>query len=145
MRYEIKKNIGTYLLPTSLAVSILIASSTQDIAVPNIYIPYSPDKLLHFVVFGLLATVILRTKKLRQMRTRDLIISILVVSFYGLSDEICQSFTPGRSVELGDWTADTIGAIVAVILYARCESYRHLLEYRVKIKVQKMSAKKGQD
>ena len=145
MRNEIKKNIGTYVLPISLAVSISIASSTQDLAVPNICIPHSPDKLLHFLMFGLLATVLLRTNKLKQMRTRDIIVSIIIVSFYGLIDEICQSFTPGRSVELGDWIADTVGAIIAVILYGRCESYRYLLEYRVKIKVQKMSAQKVQD
>lgn len=137
MRYLIAKEISSYVLPFSLAVSIFIASGSQDLATPNIYIPYSPDKLLHFLIFGLLATVILRTNRLKQLRLRDLIISIIIVSVYGIFDEIRQSFTPGRSVEIGDWVADTVGAIVAVILYAQWKGYRHLLERRVQIKATK--------
>ena len=142
MRQLIKNRICTYILPISLAISIFVASSTQHLAVLNVNIPFSPDKLLHLLIFGLLATVILRTKKLKQLRTRDLIVSIFIVSTYGILDEIHQSFTPGRSVELGDWIADTIGAFTAVILYGRCESYRKILEYRVKFKALKMSAHK---
>ena len=140
MCYLIAKKISSYVLPFSLAVSIFIASGSQHLATPNIYIPYSPDKLLHFLIFGLLATVLLRTRKLKQLRLRDLIISIVIVSVYGFIDEIHQSFTPGRCVEIGDWLADTFGAIVAVILYAQWKEYRHLLERRVKIKATKITA-----
>ena len=140
MRYLIAKEISSYVLPFSLAVSIFIASGSQHLATPNIYIPYSPDKLLHFLIFGLLATVILRTNRLKQLRLHDLIISIIIVSVYGIFDEIRQSFTPGRSVEIGDWVADTVGAIVAVILYAQWKGYRHLLECRVQIKATKITA-----
>lgn len=137
MRHLIPEKISSYVLPFSLAVSIFIASGSQHLATPNIYISYSPDKLLHFLIFGLLATVILRTRKLKQLRLRDLIISIIIVSVYGIFDEIRQSFTPGRSVEIGDWVADTVGAIVAVILYAQWKGYRHLLERQVQIKATK--------
>lgn len=140
MRYLNTKEISSYILPFSLAISIFIASSTQHFATPNIYIPYSPDKLLHFLIFGLLATVILRTRILKQLRLRDLIISVVIVSIYGIFDEIRQSFTPGRSVEIGDWIADTVGAMTAVILYAKWKRYRHLLERRVQIKTTKITA-----
>ena len=142
MRFQIKKNVDSYILPLSLAISILIASSTQHLAVPKIYNSYLPDKLLHFLIFGLLATVILRTRKLNQLRTRDLIISVITVSFYGCFDEIRQSFTPGRSVEIRDWIADTVGAITAVSLYGRWKGYRQLLEFRIQFKVPKVSALK---
>ena len=137
MRRLIKNNIRIYILPISLAISIFFASSNQHLAVPNLNIPFSPDKLIHLLIFGLLATVLLRTKKLEQLRNHDIFITIFIVSVYGFLDEIRQSLTPGRSVELGDWIADTIGAFIAVLLYCRCESYRHLLEYRVKIKTHK--------
>jgi VanZ family protein len=140
MRHLIAKKISSYVLPFSLAVSIFIASGSQHLATPNIYITSSPDKLLHFLIFGLLATVILRTRKLKQLRLRDLIISIIIVSVYGVFDEIRQSFTPGRSVEIGDWIADTIGASVAVVLYGQWKGYRHLLERRVQIKATKITA-----
>ena len=142
MSHHIKHRIGTYILPISLAISIFVASSTQHLAVLNVNLPFSADKLLHLLIFGLLATVILRTKKLKQLRIRDMIVSISIVSTYGILDEMRQSFTPGRSVELGDWIANTIGAFTAVILYGKCESYRHILEYRVEFKAQKMSAQK---
>ena len=140
MRHLIPEKISSYVLPFSLAVSIFIASGSQHLATPKIYIPYSPDKLLHFLIFGLLATVILRTRKLKQLRLRDLIISIVIVSVYGVFDEIRQSFTPGRSIEIGDWIADTVGAIAAVILYCQWKGYRHLLERRVQIKATKITA-----
>ncbi|MEC8333636.1 MAG: VanZ family protein [Verrucomicrobiota bacterium] len=140
MSHHIKNKIGTYILPISLAVSIFVASSNQHLAVLNVNIPFSADKLLHLLIFGLLATLILRTKKQKQLRIRDMIVSISIVSTYGILDEMRQSFTPGRSVELGDWIADTIGAFTAVILYGRYESYRNILEYRVEFKAQKKSA-----
>ena len=141
MRHLIAKKISSYVLPFWLAVSIFIASGSQHLATPNIYITYSPDKLLHFLIFGLLATVILRTRKLKQLRLRDLIISVIIVSVYGIFDEVRQSFTPGRSVEIGDWIADTVGASVAVILYSQWKGYRHLLERRVQIKATKITAR----
>jgi VanZ family protein len=36
--------------------------------------------------------------------------------FYGASDEIHQYFVPNRSSELGDWAADVLGVIVAVLI-----------------------------
>ena len=54
--------------------------------------------------------------------------SILLTSAYGMADEIRQSFTPGRSVEIADWVADTLGACLAVSLYQLWGWYRRLLE-----------------
>ncbi len=56
----------------------------------------------------------------------------LIASLYGGFDEVRQSFTPGRSVELADWLADTLGAWVAVLVYARWHSYRRLLEWKAR-------------
>jgi MYXO-CTERM domain-containing protein len=35
------------------------------------------------------------------------------VSFYGASDEVHQSFVPGRDSDVLDWRADTIGGAAA--------------------------------
>ncbi len=71
-------------------------------------IPYG-DKLAHAVAFGLLAILLL-------LATGKPWVAIMLTSLYGLSDEIHQWFTPGRSVDLMDWVADTFGAILAVTL-----------------------------
>ncbi|HYD83482.1 MAG TPA: VanZ family protein, partial [Opitutus sp.] len=54
--------------------------------------------------------------------------AILIVSVFGVTDELHQHFTPGRSMDVWDWVADTLGAIVATVLYAEWAAYRRLLE-----------------
>ena len=81
------------------------------------------DKLVHFLIFGLLATLVCRSPGLKRWGW-----AVLLVSAYGIADEFRQSFTPGRYVEFDDWVADTSGAAVAVTLYTLWAGYRRLLE-----------------
>jgi len=86
------------------------------------------DKLAHFGVFGLLATLILRMPQVwRRIGWRGWI-AVVAVSIFGATDEWHQSFTPGRSVEFADWISDTTGAALAVTLYLNWSWYRRLLE-----------------
>lgn len=117
-----------YYWPVLLALAIFAASGTQRLAVPDLGFQFSKDKLAHFLVFGLLATSILRTPKLHAGQLKQLILAAALASGYGAFDEFRQSLTPGRSVELADWFADTAGAIVAVIVYKRWALYRSVLE-----------------
>lgn len=86
------------------------------------------DKLIHFFVFGLLATLVLRSRVVWSRGAGRGWIAVAVVSLYGISDEFHQSFTPGRSVEFADWIADTLGALVAVCAYLFWGGYRALIE-----------------
>lgn len=106
--------------PALLALTLFIASGQSEVATPGWT---NLDKLLHALVFGLLATLVARTQPPRRYW-----IGIVAASAYGLLDELRQSTTPGRVVELGDWVADTAGAILAVGLYAGWVGYRQLLE-----------------
>jgi VanZ family protein len=117
---------GEVLYPLILAVGIVSLSGTPSPPAPG-FIP-SFDKLAHFCVYGLLATLIFRliSSKSRNGPTAWLV--ILAVSLFGLSDEIHQAYTPGRYVEFADWVADTLGAAVAVLAYWKWEGYRRLLE-----------------
>ena len=118
-----------YLWPALLALAIFAASGAQRLATPDLGFQFSKDKLAHFLVFGLVATSILRTPKLRNLSLHSLVIAALISSGYGGFDEFRQSMTPGRSVELADWLADTAGAILAVTVYAKWQWYRRLLEW----------------
>ena len=53
------------------------------------------------------------------------------MSLFGATDEWHQSFVPGRASEVKDWVADTLGAALAVSLYAGWGRYRRLLETSV--------------
>lgn len=107
--------------PLTLATLIFIASGRSQIAGPD-WIGF--DKVVHFGVFGLLASLVVRT----GFAPRRAWLAVVWVSLFGITDEWHQSFTPGRAVELADWVADTLGAIVAVTLYVKWPRYRAWLE-----------------
>ena len=122
---------GIYLYPWLLVIAVFFASGTPRLATPDLGFNISKDKLAHFLVFGLIATSILRTPRFQRAGIKGIFMAALLTSLYGACDEWRQSITPGRSVEFADWLADTIGAIVAVIVYSKWNFYRNLLEYRI--------------
>lgn len=117
-----------WLWPAILAGVISLASGRSHLAGPEIV---NIDKLAHFLVFGLLATLMARIDGVRAWPGLGLGWAVALASAYGLLDEYHQSFTPGRFVEVADWVADTLGAALAVALYARWPWYRNLLETRL--------------
>ena len=115
--------------PIAIILVIFTASSQSSIAIPKT--AFSHDKVIHFLVFGLLATSVIRIPQLLEKRWKGVFLTILIVSFYGMTDEFRQMFTAGRSVEFNDWVADTSSAIVASILYFKWNWYRSVLEKRL--------------
>lgn len=82
------------------------------------------DKIVHFFVFGLLATLLART----DWAAGRPWLAVALTMAYGLADELHQAFTPGRFMDVADWLADTCGAIVAVLVYVKWPAYRRWLE-----------------
>lgn len=115
-----------WFYPCALAVMVVLASGRSQVAAPPIV---DIDKLVHFSVFGLLATLVVRSPGLPRVWP-----AALLVSLFGIADEFRQSFTPGRSVEVADWLADTGGACLAVALYAFWPWYRRLLETPLRLR-----------
>ncbi len=78
------------------------------------------DKVLHAVVYGLLGLLLLaaQPRQAQGYSWRQVGISTLIASLYGLSDEIHQYFVPGRSSEVLDWVADSLGALIGALLLA---------------------------
>lgn len=118
--------------PCALAISIYAASSQSALAAPDVGVSY--DKLAHLLVFGLLATAVLRIPYVINKGWRGVLFTILIVSGYAILDEFRQSLTPGRAVELNDWIADTLGAILASILYLKLQRYRQFWEYSIPLR-----------
>lgn len=104
-----------------IAALIFLASSRSRVASPGV--TQIDDKFAHFAVYGLLGTLVCRIKG-----GRSALLALLIASVYGASDEWHQSFVPGRSSDVADWIADTLGAALAITLYARWSWYRELLE-----------------
>jgi VanZ family protein len=103
--------------------TIALASGQSEVAAPGVS---HIDKVGHFLVFGLLATLVVRALPPQRWGW-----AIVLVAGYGFLDEWRQSFTPGRLVEVADWVADTAGALVATVLYVHWRWYRELLERKI--------------
>lgn len=114
--------------PLALAIAVFLESNQSRLALPDTGLP-SEDKIGHFHLYGLLATLVVRAVYDPNRRWRAAAIAVLCASLYGVSDEFHQSFTPGRGVEFLDWVADTSGAALAVTLYCIWPLYRRILEY----------------
>jgi VanZ family protein len=106
-----------------IAGLIVIASSRSAVGGPKVE---HSDKIVHFSVYGLLGTLVVRAWGRRRA-----VWAVVAVSAFGASDEVHQAFTPGRSMEFADWVADTLGAVVAVCGYTRWTWYRERLEASV--------------
>jgi VanZ family protein len=113
------------LWPLLLAATIVAESSRRMPEIPGSFPGF--DKVVHFAVYGLLATLTLRAPKIWRHRWRA-VLAVALVSFFGATDEWHQLFTPGRSCDILDWLADTAGAALAVALYLRWPAYRRVLE-----------------
>lgn len=112
---------GHWLWAVALCTTVFIASGQSQVAAPPIV---DIDKIAHALVFGLIASLVGRSFSRRAW----IWAAIFITSAYGVADEVRQSFTAGRSVELADWIADTTGAALAVTLYQLWPWYRRLLE-----------------
>ncbi len=101
-------------------------SAQQSLPMPMVF--ELQDKLHHMVayfVMGILAWRFLRhVVKISKLTP---IIALAFCSLYGVSDEWHQSFVPGRSSEMLDWVADTLGAGFAQYLITRFSSDNSLI------------------
>ena len=76
------------------------------------------DKLEHAVYFFATGLLAVRAARFGEgwSRGKTTVFLILAALLWGCSDEIHQSFTPARDVEIGDVLADTAGVALAVAL-----------------------------
>lgn len=111
--------IQRFWFPVILYSGIIFCVS----CVPNVKTPLQEiqlDKFLHILTYApfgfLLARGICNTK---DSASRGMLLGIvLLISFlYGLSDEIHQSFVPGRNAGIIDAISDAIGGAVGGSIY----------------------------
>ncbi len=79
---------------------------------------FNADKLVHLVCFGGLAFwVAFGVEGLSPKRLWQILLPVIIVSVYGVVDEVHQSFVAGRTASVFDWLADTIGAVMGSFVY----------------------------
>jgi hypothetical protein len=104
------------------AVGIFFASSMPASNIPGRW-PPGTDKVVHALVYGLLAGLVARAwwRRARGPVTAlQLFLAAASVAVgYGLTDEVHQLFVPGRHFELADLAADAVGASLGAFLISR--------------------------
>jgi VanZ family protein len=79
------------------------------------------DKAVHFVFYGVMGFLCALWRRESGVPAgRAILSALLFTAVAGVVDEVHQHWIPGRSMELLDWMADTlgggIGAIISVLL-----------------------------
>lgn len=101
-----------WLPPLAWALLIFVLSAQSSVPSPRI--PYF-DKVEHTAAYAVLAALLLRA--LDGVAAPGW--AVLLTSLYGITDEIHQAFVPGRTPDVGDWAADTLGALLALAVFSR--------------------------
>ena len=114
----------------ALGIFVLSSISGQEIAKMNIFNLW--DKAAHFGAFAVGAVLLALALRWNCAWPwpRIVCVSIAAISLYGATDEWHQLYTPHRSgADVGDWTADTLGAIAGAAVTAFIHA-RHQLKHR---------------
>jgi VanZ family protein len=72
------------------------------------------DKAIHGLYFGTMAFLLWITTGKRWPLAIWVVVAII-----GAADETLQAYTPGRTSDIDDWIADSLGAATALILVQR--------------------------
>jgi VanZ family protein len=76
------------------------------------------DKYLHFAFYTVLGLLLTRQISEASTRWRAAALAIVIALAFAAADEWHQRFIPGRSTELADWIADSLGAAVGALTVA---------------------------
>ena len=106
--------IGSWIAVAFWALGIFVLSSISgsEIAKMNVFDVW--DKAAHFTAFAVGAVLLALALRWNTEWSwpRIVRVTIVAISIFGATDEWHQLYTPHRSgADVGDWTADTLGAI----------------------------------
>ena len=84
------------------------------------------DKIAHFLeylILGFLLVRAIRASSLKVSARNAIFMAFAIGSFYGITDEIHQSFVPGRFVAISDFICDSIGSLTGAIIFTYYTSW----------------------
>lgn len=118
--------LATHSLPRflSLWVPVLVwcgvifffSSQEQLPGPPDPFLDFCVKKTAHMIVFGTLYLLLYRAFSGANQRRR-IILSCLATLAYAISDELHQSFVPGRTPTIRDIGIDMLGVGIAHLLF----------------------------
>ena len=119
-----------FLIPPIALLATIAWASSFDESSPQGPDIVNFDKVAHFFVFGLLATLWFRTAPGPLQSNARFAWAFVLTILYGIVDEWIQSYNPLRSSDAMDIIADGAGAVAAIFAYRCWGLYRRVLETR---------------
>ncbi len=99
-------------------VLIFVLSSEHRFPQPSAFWDDALAVAAHLFLFGMLTLLMIYALPQPQLLTGRQVVTIVVGTVaYGVSDEVHQSFVPGRDASLFDVAIDGVGAVVTVALW----------------------------
>jgi len=114
---DLARSSGRRLAPVLVWAAVLFAASS----VPGDQVPAvgfdGADKVAHVVLYAVLGVLLVRAFRSTSGGSRAKLVGVvtLATALYGASDELHQSFVPGRSPDVFDVLADTIGGVLGAL------------------------------
>jgi len=108
-----------YWLPVLIYLTVMIVLSAQPYLRPPLEFPQS-DKLMHALEYFGLGVLVARALRATMRIHLPLVAALLALSFgivVGTGEEYLQSFIPGRVSSPFDLLADTVGCMLAQLVY----------------------------
>lgn len=108
-----------YILTYITSIFIVVASTMKISQFPSIPMP-GIDKPIHFSMYALLTFVIALDYShclKRRLNCLNCIAIPLISTLFGFAMECIQYFLPYRSFSLWDMLANTLGAILGIIIF----------------------------
>jgi len=111
-----KKFLGLWLPVLFWMGVIFIGSSIGSMPkVGGVAVDAIVHRTAHLIEFAILGWLLLRAVAGgRPISRRELVITLMVVTLYGASDEFHQRFTPGRSSEFSAVLFDAAGGLIGM-------------------------------
>jgi VanZ family protein len=110
-------HFAKYQLPL-LVWLLLIFSISAIPTLPAIKFPLSPDKFAHAGIYFVLCMLGRRAFRHQErwswLKEHSLLAALLLAVVYGALDEVHQMYVPGRSPDVYDALADSLGASLFV-------------------------------
>jgi VanZ family protein len=118
------KNFYWWVVLFGYGALIFYVSSLPAVPAPAPPLFMHQDKLSHgleYLVFGWFAL-----KAFVPGTMKGVFGTLVFTILYAASDELHQSFVPGRCCSLWDWIADSIGILSSFFIYRYRYKYRHI-------------------
>jgi len=109
-----KKKIWTAValwLATAVYMALIFFLSSRHPHLPFL-LPGYFDKLAHVLIYMPLAFLFFISLRKSGLNKYIFVISFLLAGIYGITDELHQSFVPGRDAAAADAVADFLGAVI---------------------------------